>query len=171
VFPRFARLFVLVVVLAAVVGGCGGGGGSTGASSGSTTTKQLSESPGNVLQRHPPKQEAKSPLDPLAAQLEKDGFGELQTQPGGGNHVASDFSGVAPGGEVLFDVYYYDDPSFGRKEAARVEEYLRARSGNGLVSSHGHYLITMSGQSKLTAGDKKNFKIIVKAAKDAESKE
>lgn len=170
-FARIACPFLLVALLAAVAAGCGGGSGSTaGSTASATTAKPLPESPGNVLQQAP-KPEAESPLDPLAKVLEKDGFGELQPQPGGGNHVASDFSGVAPGGQVLFDVYYYDDPSFARKEAGRVKGFLRSGSGNGIVSSHGHYLITMSGQSKLTAGDKKNFKIIVKASKVAESKE
>jgi hypothetical protein len=170
VFSRSARLFLLVALLAAVVAGCGGGSSSGASSGASTAAKPLPESPGNVLQRAP-KDEVESPLDPFAKVLEKDGFGELQPQPGGGNHVASDFSGVAPGGEVLFDVYYYGDPSFARKEAARVKGFLAAGSGNGIVSSHGHYLITMSGQSKLTAADKENFKIIVKASKAAESKE
>lgn len=167
-FTRSARLFFLVVLLGVVAAGCGGGGGaSTG---GETATKQLTESPGNVLRRQVPP--AKSgPLDPLAEQLEEAGFGELQPQPGGGNHVAADLSGVSTGGDALFDVYYYDDPSYARREGKRVEGFLDERPGYGLVDIHGHYLISMSGQSKMTASDKRDFKTIVKASMAAKPKE
>jgi hypothetical protein len=161
VFARSACLFLLVIALGTVGAGCGSGSGGTGASSATGTTKPLPESPGNILQHAPL---ADSPLDPLAKQLEADGLGEFQPEPGGGNHVASDLSGVALGGRALFDVYYYDDPAFARKEGKQIEAFLAARPGDALVSYHGHYLISMSGQSKLTAAEKREFKTIVKAA-------
>jgi hypothetical protein len=168
VFARFACLFLLVALLGGVAAGCGGGSGSSGASSAaSTAAKPLPESPGNVIERAS-KPEAEGPLDPLAKVLEKKGFEGLQPQPGGGNHVAADFSGVSTAGDALFDVYYYDNPGYARKEGKQVKDFLAARSGNGLVSSHGHYLVTMSGQSKLTAADKRDFKTIVKATAAAE---
>lgn len=165
-FARSACLFLLVVVLGAVGAGCGGGGGAS--SSAGTVTKELSESPGNVLQHAP---QAAGPLDPLAKVLEEDGFGEFQPEPGGGNHVAADLSGVSSGGDALFDVYYYDDPGYARQEGKRVEGFLDSRPGFGLVSFQGHYLISMSSQSKLTASDQKDFKAIVKASTAAEAKE
>lgn len=159
VFTRFACLLLLVA--AAVAVGCGGGGGTGASSATGTATKQVPESPGNILQHAP---QAKSPLDPLAKQLEADGLGEFQPEPGGGNHVASDISGASSDGRALFDVYYYDDPGDARKEGKRIEDFLAARPGDALVSYHGHYLISMSGQSKLTTADKREFKTIVKAA-------
>jgi ABC-type glycerol-3-phosphate transport system substrate-binding protein len=161
VFARFACLFFLVVALGAVASGCGGGDGSGGSSATGATTEQVPESPGNILQHAPT---SKSPLDPLAEKLEAEGLGEFQPEPGGGNHVASDLSGVASGGRALFDVYYYDDPAYARKEGKQIEAFLAARPGDALVSYGGHYLISMSGQSKLTAADKREFKAIVKAA-------